>query len=210
MPLKLGLEKEFFVKNNEGQFILPEPIGLSYDECGYLCEARGAPATDVITAVFNLKSEEYRLRAKAASRNAVLDDSPVVSLPKNLLLEGRRRYAKGVISYRNFKGFAAHRNSVKEQIAGVHVSLTSYTTITQCDYKGKNVQSVEVYRNFDWMSIFWRLDKAFAAEIKTAKRNPGFYEMKADGRVEYRSLPANVDLDKLTTVLLDIRAELGI
>lgn len=210
MNLKMGLEKEFFVKNTDGEFVMPEQYGLSYDECGYLCEARGAAANDILTAVYNLKAEEHRLHMKANARFVVLDDTPIAMLPKNMLLEGRRRYVKGVISYRNFKGFTTHRNSAKEQIAGVHISFSNPVSLPIKDNKGKVTGYTDFLQNFDWMSIFWRLDIAFAAEIKAAKRNPGFYEMKPDGRVEYRSLPANVDLDKVITVINQIRAELGI
>jgi hypothetical protein len=55
--------------------------------------------------------------------------------------------------------------------------------------------------NFDWMRWFLLFDKAFKEEIKNSYRNPGFYELKSDGRIEYRSLPNNINMDKLINVI---------
>lgn len=61
----------------------------------------------------------------------------------------------------------------------------------------------------DHAMLVGRLDSAFKAEIRAARRNPGFYERKGDGRIEYRSLPNNVDLEKVREVLGSIYQELG-
>ena len=54
---------------------------------------------------------------------------------------------------------------------------------------------------FDFVQIIRKLDEAFKGEIKAAKRLPGFYEIKPDRRVEYRSLPNDVDLGKIIKTL---------
>jgi hypothetical protein len=41
----------------------------------------------------------------------------------------------------------------------------------------------------------------FAKEIAGARRRPGFYEIKSDGRIEYRSLPNTINKHKLISVL---------
>lgn len=204
---QFGLEKEFFVQNVNSPvgyqgFDLASTNGLPYDECGFLVEARGEPHHDISSAVFNLKSQIREIEKLAQKRGVTLDDTPVYKLPPALLLAARRRHAKGVISYRNFRGFTKHRNSKSEQTAGLHISITD-----QHEYRDHRERTQVYYANFDWMSIFWRLDEAFKDEIKAAKRNRGFYEVKPDGRVEYRSLPANIDLDLLIDVMQAILKE---
>lgn len=63
---------------------------------------------------------------------------------------------------------------------------------------------MEINECFDYITIFKKLDEAFAEEIKEAKRLPGFYEIKSDGRIEYRSLPSNVSLFKVIDVINSI------
>jgi hypothetical protein len=47
-------------------------------------------------------------------------------------------------------------------------------------------------------------DNTFKDEIRKSGRNPGFYEVKGDGRIEYRSLPNNVDMGKVEMVLRQV------
>ncbi len=212
MTLHFGLEKEFFVyrrivvfPEGEGrEYTLASKYGLPHDDCGYLVESRSRPMNSIVEAVFNLRAQIWEIEKAASIKGLVLDDTPVMKLPPSLLLEARRLHAKGVISYRNYRGHTQHRNSRSEQTAGLHISITDQKFYNYGDKR------YEYNTNFDWMAIFWRLDVAFKDEIRAAKRNPGFYEVKSDGRVEYRSLPANVDLDRVINVLHDIRKELRI
>lgn len=121
-----------------------------------------------------------------------LSPEPVVVLPKELLHEASRRYDKGVISYQNLYGYSTHKNSHREQVAGVHLSITRPIEVRE-DSNRTHI----IFQNFDWVQLFRYLDKAFTSEIKDSKRRPGFYEVKYGGRVEYRSLPTNVDLHRL-------------
>jgi len=200
----IGLEKEFFLLK-DGK---PQPLtnlGLPCDECGWLVEARGGPHVSIIDAVFSLKSSIYKIERTLAAINAklpadeppyVLSDEPVMKIDRAVKVKCARTFAKGLISYQNLHGYESHRNAVSEGTAGVHVSFTK----SQAVFHDK--KRYEYHCNFDWPQIFMKLDKAFAEEIKASKRRPGFYELKTDGRVEYRSLPANVDLDKLINVLV--------
>ncbi len=74
--------------------------------------------------------------------------------------------------------------------AGLHVSVTNPRTISYHDKKGEH--SVTYYQNFDYAKIFNNISTEFAQEIKDSNRVEGFYEIKNDGRVEYRSLPASL------------------
>lgn len=61
---------------------------------------------------------------------------------------------------------------------------------------------------FNFIPIIKTLDKAFKEEIKAAGRVQGVFALKPGEkgmRVEYRSLPSNIDLMKLLDVLLTIK-----
>ena len=195
-----GLEKEFFVMPNgtEKQPVLV-PNGIPKDACGYLAEARGLPHRSIEQAVYSLMAEEYRIETELEKLNLIADDVPVLKLPRELFIEAQRHNVKGLIAYNNLYGHNHHKNKQNEAIAAVHISITRPSYVTT-DQNSKTT----VNKNFDYVDIFRTLDKAFADEIKAAKRLPGFYELKDDGRIEYRSLPSNVDLLKVIEVINSI------
>ena len=195
MRLQIGLEQEFFVTGADGQLVVV-PAELPHDECGLLAEARGQPFNSPEEAVFSLAADVYRLKKHALSLNLVLSCDPSVMLITWLMRQRAAQiYAKGLVKQENLYGYEFHRNSASEQTAGKHISFTkSHTIATE---RG----SFTVNEMFDWVKIFRGLDEAFATEIKEAKRNKGFYELKTDGRIEYRSLPASADMTKIIEVL---------
>ena len=193
----IGLEREFLVANvgSPDRFIVV-PDGLPADECGLLAEARGQPFSSVEEAVFSLQADSYRLTKQFEAKGLVLVDLPIGKIDKQARLQAARCYDKGRTKYENLYGYEAHRNAMTEQTAGIHISFTSPQA-----YLNSNNERNSINAMFDWAKIFIGLDKEFATEIKAAKRNPGFYELKQDGRIEYRSLPNNVNLNKLIEVL---------
>jgi hypothetical protein len=223
--MRVGLEKEFFLLTKDGEpvslaaekpLLYNETAGhpwlrLPHDDCGWLVEARGEPFADPVDAVFSLKAKVFKIERTLAEINAEsfmeglpfsLSDEPIMKVSKAVRLQSARYFTKPLVKYQNLHGYETHKNAMLEGTAGVHVSFTQETSFTEnacesCGHCKERVYNV----NFDWPQIFLKLDAAFAEEIKAAKRRPGFYEIKSDGRVEYRSLPANVDLDKLIRVL---------
>lgn len=193
--LKIGLEKEFFIQKN-GEFTTV-PSGIPHDDCGWLVEARGRPSTDIVEAVYSLLADCYKIYGDVKELGYELVEANVVKLPRTLLIKAQRRYAKGKIHYENLYGYEHHNNRINEQLAGVHVSFTNECTI----FYGDRNEPRTYNGIFDYAKLFRRLDDIYAQEIKEAKRRPGFYEIKTDGRIEYRSLPANVDLMNLITNL---------
>lgn len=173
------------------------PDGFPCDACGLLAEARGKPFTNVIEAVFSLHADVYHLTNTAKEQGFYLSNLPVFKIPRSLRIESRRQYQKGLVQYQNLYGYTRHKNSILEQTAGVHVSFTNPRNV----YDSESKKCYEYNAMFDFPQLFQSLDNAFEDEIKSTKRRPGFYEIKPDGRVEYRSLPSNVDFDKLIDVL---------
>jgi hypothetical protein len=192
--MKYGLEKEFFLCTTPGnEIVIPQIIlpTLPIDGCGYLIEARGLPYDNIYEAVYSLNAEIHRIEDLLPS-NVMLLDSPVEKLSKEFLFKISRKYVKGLTKYQNIYGYSNHRIKNNERTAGVHISFTDTKS-----YYGKDNQKFTYNQNFDWLSIFKALDSYFSDEIKDAKRNKGFYELKEDGRIEYRSLPADIDLNKV-------------
>lgn len=199
--MNIGLEKEFFLVNQDN---LPQLVVGSgappIDDCGWLVEARGGPEVSIIVAVYNLKADIHRIQfhykdffSKTGTR---LIDTPVMKIPRDMRQQAARKFTKGLVSHSNLYGHEAHRVSMLEATAGVHISFTNPGTVYH-----KDGSSVSYNQNFDWAKLFRKLDAAFKDEIEAAKRRPGFYEIKGDGRVEYRSLPSDVDLDKVISVI---------
>ena len=194
---KYGLEKEFFVKDAEGNLDIPFN-GFPTDGYPLLVEARGQPADSIRDAVFLLMSECCRLEKIAAENKQVLVSDPVQPISRTLrALAGRdHRLNKSVDTSGNIYGYLRHRNAISEGTAGVHVSVTRPERIYV-----KDAVTVERNKIWDFAAFVRCMDIAFAVEIRAAKRNPGFYEIKSDGRIEYRSLPSNVDLFKVVDIV---------
>ena len=200
--MKYGLEKELFVlRGDEVQVV---PAGMPFDECGILAEARGMPFDNIIDAVFSLRSEVYKIERMALAAGLTLDDCPVRKVPREVRHTASRQFSKGLTSYQNLYGHLEHKNRAGEQTAGVHVSFTCPHIDRVRDENGR-WRDIVCNEMFDFVQIFKKLDRDFSDEIKQAKRLPGFYEIKSDGRIEYRSLPANVNLDKVIDVILSCK-----
>jgi hypothetical protein len=194
--MKIGLEKEFFVKHNDKVIIVPD--GMPFDDSGLLTEARSMPFDNVVEAVYSLRASIHRLQESAAKLGLQLSDAPVEKIDRDTRIEATRKFSKGLTRYQNLYGFKHHRNSSNETPAGIHISFTNPS-----DFRHEK-GTFTYNRMFDYVGIFKYLDEQFKEEIKSSKRNPGFYELKEDGRIEYRSLPANTNLDKIINVLSKI------
>ena len=210
--MKFGFELELFCREPlvgdgvgevvGGNYVLV-PNGLPYDECGWLVEIRSEPHTDIRKAIALLQAEFDSVKEQAIDKGIILEQIPLAEIPRDLKVQAARKHGKGLINYRNIYGYETHKNSTRFQTASVHVSFTDERTF---HYENKDGRNREFhYPGFvDHAKLIVGLDKAFVAEIKAAKRNPGFYEIKGDGRIEYRSLPNNIDLNKLREVLVEL------
>ena len=203
--MRIGLEKELWLLGTDGKPLIIPP-SIPHDDCGLLVEARGKACGDVTEAVYSLMADEARIRQQVAIqadlpnnplRHVTLDDSPIQRIDRRTEIEVQRNYAKGTIRWQNIYGIRLPSNRRGTMTAAIHVSFT-YPMTTEPN-------GVTVNKMFDFVTLFRGLDIVFADEIRAAGRKPGFYEIKDDGRIEYRSLPANVSCEtlikKLTLVL---------
>lgn len=197
--MKFGFELETFCLAHGKPVLVPS--GLPYDECGWLVEVRSEPHCDIDKAVALLRVETARVQKAAFEKGVKLLFQPLFDIPRPLKVEAARNHGKGLLKFQNIYGHSSH--STRLATASLHVSVTNERTYS---YKGSgNLQQTFRYPGFvDHAKLIVGLDAAFKEEIRLAKRRPGFYEVKHDGRIEYRSLPNNVDLDKLTRVLQEL------
>jgi len=199
--MKFGLEKEFWFFK-KGQLSLAEG-SLPFDESGYLLEARGKPDNCIRDAVFNLESEIYKIKELVKEYKGKICDVPYILVPESLRFLAGRKFAKGLIKFENYLGYDNHNVDYAKgyRTAGVHISFSNPIEI-----KRKGMTQI-VLQNFDWVKLFTHLDDCFSKEIEESGRNPGFYEVKFDGRVEYRSLPSNINLKKVISVIQSFKWE---
>lgn len=197
MGFKIGLEKERFLLCHEGVPMVI-PSGLPADSEGLQLEFRGEPHHDATHAVYSLLADEHKVlirvhkeMEKQEIEKYTVGEMPVIKVPRDIKLKARRQYNKGILSYENLYGHKRHAVAQSESTAGIHISVTNETTI----------KKQTVNEPWDFVKFIRHMDEAFKEEIKDAKRRPGFYEIKSDGRIEYRSLPCNVSVNKLIDVL---------
>lgn len=202
-----GFECEYWVLDAvEGITPVLVPQSIPADECGYLAEVRGVPNTDALTAAYLMLAEEDRLQDKArnflAGKCLLVKNEPTRLLGDKFKQEALRRHGKN--AYPRERGNIYGKDfSPKDNLsrAGLHVHFSNSrdvqwtSKLPPCEKCGqqKTTEFKEtVPTQQDIAKIVRILDEAFAADIKRAKRIPGFYELKPHG-FEYRSLPADVN-----------------
>jgi hypothetical protein len=197
--MKFGLEREYFigskVDENERLKLETAPWNLPCDACGFLAEARSKPYDNIREAVYSLFAEEERIVGIAEANDLKLYVLDYIKLTKEFKHKVNQQFEKGLIRYSNLYGHLKHSVPQMVATAGVHVSVTNPQTIVA----KKKVVNYNGFWNFPL--FIKHMDKAFKDEIKAARRKPGFYELKYDGRFEYRSLPASIDLKKVIEVI---------
>jgi len=194
--IKIGLElEEFCVSNETNEIVLvPERSNIPLDGCGWLIEYRSQPCNDITEAVHSLFADKYRNKKKleAFGVRGLLEP---IAIPSKKVREGaRRRFRKEVQGFNNIYKYTSHRNTAREATAAVHISVT---------YNRDFIGQRPINGMFDYAHFIKYMDSQFKDEIKSTKRNPGFYQVKDFGRFEYRSLPNNISLSKLIDVVND-------
>lgn len=190
---RLGLEVEFFIINPEGRIVNAYQVGAPTDGYPLLAEARGRPFDCPYQAVGSVLGEVDRIRALVRVvgydllfQDWVKRDAHVRKLHEEILRGPGLSHKRH--DWQNLYGRPVSAKNRSHIAAGLHISFTYEDSVRDDD--GQVVR--EVNRNFDYPSVFRSLEKEFGEEIKNSGRGLGFYEVKPDGRVEYRSLPATL------------------
>lgn len=215
--LKFGIELEYFVVDAKG--ITPAYKHTSnLDGNPVLGELRTGIFDNLIDAVFDLKRRMYleneSLKKKGVnifSSDGVLGHTVKVDDEFLKALRADKHYTSQKetewLVERSIYGKKTGKVLPKVVIkASLQINISDNDVITHY-YTGENKESKSFKKSysevFDYISILSVLDKHFSEEIKKSDRVPGVYAIK-DGelgkRIEYRSLPNDVSLDKLLTI----------
>lgn len=205
--VKFGVEIEYFVATRGGRQTLPPEGLVPVDESQYLVECRGEPRRSIAEALGEVEGQRLKYQHLLDGTGLQLVKMPYAQLPRDLLLEARRRGSKPPIRWRNLYGYKEHPFK-SFQKAGLHLSISSPKVLTEWVDDKQKVTLRVASQLFDWYGFMKGLDEAFKEEIKEAKRRPGFYIIHHGWRAEYRSLPNNVDLGKLVEVVVRLSKEL--
>lgn len=190
---RVGLElEEFCIDKKSNEIILiPKDSNIPHDGCGWLIEYRSEPCKDIVEAVHSLYAAEYRALPFLQKSEVKGTRLPVMKPSKDVRMAARKRFIKSLVSFNNIYGHQSHKNTLAEAVAAVHISIT----FSAAGAHGN------IHKLWDYADFIRYMDNKFEDEIIESKRRPGFYEIKPDGRFEYRSLPNNIDLNKLITVV---------
>lgn len=222
--MKFGIELEFFVSKGEGDKKIYVPAYLvtsNTDGNPVIGEIRTGVFDSFIDCIFDLKKRFFleKTKIEKAGYNLELvseikvNDEFLLNLRKDTkyinkksleVLEEKSIYPKGSVGKMLPRGvykaslqinFSEHKN----------FTYTDYVKVTVDDkYKYESKTATKTYAVvFDYLSLLSKLDVVFLEEIKATKRVSGVYAIKTGelgDRIEYRSLPNTVELDKLLTL----------
>lgn len=197
--MKYGFEFEFFA-THKGKLASARQHGLPHDGCPIIVEARGQPHHDIYQAVGSVIAETERIlaRMRRARLTPIFADWVKITPEVKALLreEARRGVYKKELRWRNLGGDVEPSEKNETHLsAGLHITVTRPVSLMLADPHSEIPDAgrcVEQYQVFDYPHFFRCLEQEFIEDIMASERIPGFYEVKDDGRVEYRSLPATL------------------
>lgn len=204
--LYYGLELEYFVKLKDEYTVIPAyRANVSTDGNIFLGELRTKIHENIVSAIFDLKKLIYITEKELEKQNQELKLYSEVTIPDQFLREIREhaaQYKEPLIErsiYGGKLGKILPRNKAKASLQ-VNISDNGW----MCKEQGNVKLELNTSEVFDYVSIIRALDEEFKEDIKTAKRTKGVYAIKGGERgrrVEYRSLPATIEPERLIKVL---------
>ncbi len=196
---RYGFEVEGFAVGiaitNLGQIHIP-PLGWATDGFPGLLEARSTKGKTLEDAYFETLHAIYGM----SNRDNLKADFATYwehkfSGPQMAELRRSRRFdPKDQLDIKSIYGKEPRALNGKT-LASCQINISNlvsaeYSTDRVVDGKiEKQVKVPEQHGMLDISGIVRRLDTAFAREIKSSNRQPGFYAIKDTYRLEYRSLP---------------------
>jgi len=220
--MKYGIELEFFIVDKDNKLVPAFKVTSNVDGNPVIGEVRTGVHDNIVDCVYELKKLLFLEKLKVEAKGYKMDFSTVKTVDDIFLKELRKSkefmnkkendvleelsiYPKGAI------GKMLPRNTYKASLQinlseNKEFTYTKYNKVTVEDkYKYDSETTTKSYSGiFDYLTILFKLDEAFLEEIKEAKRVKGVYAIKNGkfgNRIEYRSLPNNIDHNKLILVL---------
>lgn len=203
-----GIELEFFIIKDG----VPVPAYLhtnNLDGCQMIGEIKSIVSPDIVSVIFDTKKKLYQERVKlnangldlALISQATFTDQDLKERRRNQGKEFKQLDEKSI--YFGRTGKLLPRKLFKASLPlNISDNKTKFITSSRLSNGVLTDRSyhIEYSETFDYFSIIRKLDLKFKKEIKESNRIPGVYAIKTGEkglRIEYRSLPNNVDLEDL-------------
>lgn len=211
-----AIELEFFVKQiSTGEFVPACDYTSNLDGNPVVGELRTKIHSNVYDLIFELKKLIYIESEKLAKLGCNLCLVPSIQVSNAFLKKLREsekfvdnknlRVLKELSVYGKNTGHVLPKNIFK---ASLQINLSDNSKVSH-HYRGKDdeTKSFEqmVSNVFDYYSVIKSLDTYYIEEIQSTKRVKGVYAIKSGeygNRIEYRSLPNNIDLELLLSTLI--------
>lgn len=220
--MKYGIEFEFFVSTIENTIVPAFLATTNLDGNPVVGELKTKVHDNIIDCVYELKKLIYLEEQELKKTNHYLLIKPEVNLTDDVLKSLRKNQTyvdkkeievlEELSIYSNGKtGKILKKGCYK---ASLQVNISENLTFNYLSYNRIDVEDKHKYESvnnsksyssiFNYVSVINKLDNAFKDEINKTQRVKGVYAIKNGDlgkRIEYRSLPNNISLDKLIEVL---------
>ncbi len=187
----IGIEVEQFITFNGDLWPASFIDGLPHDDDQLLAEFRGKPFDSVYEAVYSVKAEMTFHTERLADKIEFLQTDWIEkddNYSRAMRAVARKAgLHKQRISWENLYGHEISSKNYTHHSAGMHISVKKEVV-----HKLDNGRTLVEAKVLDYPEIFRKIEKEFKEEITASQRVMGFYEVKPDGRVEYRSLPSSL------------------
>lgn len=220
--MNYGIELEFFVLDNRTELIVPAYKATNnLDGNPVVGEIKTGIFDNIIDCVFDLEKKLFIEKTTLENKGFQLSLIPQTKVDNNFLINLRKdtKY----INNKNLEVLeekSIYNKSIGKLLprgvykASLQVNISNNSDVSYFEYEKITVEDKYKYDKkrvtksysdvFDYITIINKLDKAFLPEIKATSRVAGVYAIKSGElgkRIEYRSLPNNINLVKLITTL---------
>jgi len=200
---EIGLEKEIFLLNKQGEIMEPSMYGFPADEMGFLIEIRSLPSDRFYPVYMTIHQEElqYKLRADKFGMHTVPDTNMYATpefvaniIAKYKILEFTD-FTNNIYNKHGIDGPEEHKSHHLGIFSEPGTNCSKLTAGIHVHFSSRDSETGEVLE-LPYKSIVKQMDEVFEKEISESKRIKGEYEFKKHG-FEYRSLPCNADIYKV-------------
>ena len=216
---KIGIELEFFIKNSD-EYVPAYKHTINTDGNPVVGEIKTDIHDNIVDCVYDLKKRISLEKTELAKIGLTLELIPEIEVSEEFVKSLREdenfvnskhfEVLKELSIYGKKTGKILPRKKYK---AALQINISDNKTFDYYEYTKNQIKEEYEYIGnrkiidyssiFDYVSIIRNLDILFKKEIKDTKRIPGVYCIK-DGelgkRIEYRSLPNNVDINTLLKI----------
>jgi len=218
---KIGIEFEYFI-SKDGKIIPAYLATDNLDGNPFLGEIKTKPFNNIVDCIFELEKIIYLEKSKLESKGYKMEVIPRNQFSNEDLIAFRKdKYALNKKELEVLEEFSIYSSGKTSKLlrrgeikASLQVNISEHKSFSYIEYEKITVKNKyryqESYKNkeyaclFNYVSIISKLDSEFDKEIKESGRVKGVYAIK-DGefgdRIEYRSLPNNIDYKKIINIL---------